>query len=175
MYWSSTEFELGFIIYLQPNHLYPRIVYACSNCKCFTFFQLIDPYTNSKYDLEEDILADGVRNRLVIHDTSEEDFGKYNCSVVNIYGTDGLEILLVQKGLWANVRLVFECYAHIIGLLMFSEENSVIGIVAGVIGGVLFIATASVIVVLFLRYKKGNWTLHSIIIVDHYMFIFVTN
>ncbi|KAG1670502.1 Irregular chiasm C-roughest protein [Nymphon striatum] len=86
---------------------------------------LIDPYSESKYDLEEDTLADGVRNQLIIHRSTEDDFGRYNCSVTN--GYDDL-----------------------------SEHIPWVGIIAGIVGGIVFIITASVIILFFLKYKKGK-------------------
>ncbi|CAG2062908.1 unnamed protein product, partial [Timema podura] len=52
---------------------------------------------NSKdkdYTILEDRLPEGIKSTLVIRESQEEHFGSYNCSVINPYGSDVVEIIL---------------------------------------------------------------------------------
>ncbi|CAM1324635.1 KIRREL (predicted) [Pycnogonum litorale] len=95
--------------------------------------KVIDTYTSSKYTLEQNTLADGVNNILVIHRVTDEDFGRYNCSVKNLYGADHLEILLRQN-----------------------EQPSLVIIIAGIVGGVVLVIAISIIVILVLKHRKDK-------------------
>lgn len=58
-----------------------------------------------RHDLVEDEEKEGVRNYLVIHDADEEDFGAYNCSVVNEYGVAQMLIRLKQESEWPDLLI----------------------------------------------------------------------
>lgn len=47
--------------------------------------------------VQEDVVG-GIRSLLVIPDAEESDFGLYNCSVSNAYGTDFALIILETEG-----------------------------------------------------------------------------
>nr|XP_022920904.1 irregular chiasm C-roughest protein-like [Onthophagus taurus] len=49
---------------------------------------------NSDYSILEDPLPEGVKSTLIIRESQERHFGVYNCSVVNPYGSDMVEINL---------------------------------------------------------------------------------
>lgn len=42
-------------------------------------------------------MPDGVRSTLVVRDAQDHDFGSYNCSVANAYGSDAVEIVLKKQ------------------------------------------------------------------------------
>ena len=52
---------------------------------------------DSDYSILEDPLPDGVKSTLVIRTSQEKDFGPYNCSVTNQYGTHVMEIYLMKQ------------------------------------------------------------------------------
>ncbi|XP_053635845.2 irregular chiasm C-roughest protein isoform X1 [Cherax quadricarinatus] len=54
---------------------------------------LSDPH----YEVVEDEQEEGLRNILVIHDADTQDFGAYNCSVVNEYGVARKQIRLNEE------------------------------------------------------------------------------
>jgi hypothetical protein len=51
-------------------------------------------YGNDEYRIEESILPFGVKSTLVIEHSAAKHFGRYNCTVINDYGSDVLEIEL---------------------------------------------------------------------------------
>ncbi|KAF2369130.1 CD80-like immunoglobulin C2-set [Trinorchestia longiramus] len=52
---------------------------------------------DDKYSVDEKQMADGVISRLVINTTQKEDFTSYNCTVVNEYGMDVGQIILLEQ------------------------------------------------------------------------------
>ncbi|XP_052899813.1 irregular chiasm C-roughest protein-like [Anopheles moucheti] len=69
-------------------------------------------------------IPNGVRSTLIIHHCQREHFGRYNCTVVNDYGIDFLEIDFVSK-----------------------EQNLLPVIVLGSLGGITFLIIVIVIVI----------------------------
>lgn len=61
---------------------------------------------DSDYSVLEDPTPFGVRSILVIRSSQEKDFGTYNCSVTNPYGTHIMEIYLFKQS--ETFRLVLE-------------------------------------------------------------------
>lgn len=57
----------------------------------------INMMTDRDYSILEDPSARGIRSILVIRDSQEWHFGKYNCTVVNDYGNDVLQIELLHQ------------------------------------------------------------------------------
>lgn len=59
---------------------------------------------NADYSHDYSILIDavpsGVRSTLIIRDSQSYHYGKYNCTVVNDYGNDIIEIQLQAKSKW---------------------------------------------------------------------------
>ncbi|XP_066937768.1 irregular chiasm C-roughest protein-like isoform X2 [Macrobrachium rosenbergii] len=53
--------------------------------------------SDPRYEVVEDQQAEGLRNTLVIHDAENQDFGAYNCSVVNEYGVARKQIRLHKE------------------------------------------------------------------------------
>lgn len=58
------------------------------------FLSVLD---DSDYSILEDPTPFGVRSILVIRSSQEKDFGTYNCSVTNPYGTHLMEIYLFKQ------------------------------------------------------------------------------
>lgn len=57
----------------------------------------INTSNNHDYSILEDPLPEGIKSTLVVRESSSRHFGKYNCTVVNDYGTDTLEIELMAQ------------------------------------------------------------------------------
>ncbi|XP_071544918.1 irregular chiasm C-roughest protein-like isoform X2 [Panulirus ornatus] len=53
--------------------------------------------SDPRYEVVEDEQEEGLRNILVIHDADSQDFGAYNCSVVNEYGVARKQIRLNKE------------------------------------------------------------------------------
>ena len=49
------------------------------------------------YQVLEEGTHDGVKSTLIIRSSQEKDFGPYNCSVTNKYGTHVMEIYLMKQ------------------------------------------------------------------------------
>ncbi|XP_069183795.1 irregular chiasm C-roughest protein isoform X3 [Procambarus clarkii] len=54
-------------------------------------------FSDPRYDVVQDEQEEGLRNILVIHDADSQDFGAYNCSVVNEYGVARKQIRLNKE------------------------------------------------------------------------------
>ena len=57
----------------------------------------IDYASSGRFSSEERDLLYGRTNVLHIVNVQKEDFGNYNCNVVNAYGSDNATLTLVQK------------------------------------------------------------------------------
>lgn len=50
-----------------------------------------------EYSILEDPLPEGIKSTLIVRESQQRHFGVYNCSVSNAYGSDMVEISLVQQ------------------------------------------------------------------------------
>lgn len=50
-----------------------------------------------EYSILEDPLPEGIKSTLIVRESQERHFGVYNCSVSNAYGSDMVEINLMQQ------------------------------------------------------------------------------
>jgi hypothetical protein len=57
----------------------------------------INASNDENFSIMEDVLPHGIKSVLVIRDTENKHFGKYNCSVLNDYGHDNVEIELISQ------------------------------------------------------------------------------
>ncbi|XP_071176176.1 irregular chiasm C-roughest protein-like [Mytilus edulis] len=93
----------------------------------------IDFASSERYSFSETRKPDGVINTLHVQDSDDDDFGVYNCTVVNSMGLDFMAITLNQKEILA--------LSYIVG---------------GVIGGVAVIFIIAIACVLYHRYKGSD-------------------
>ncbi|GIY50449.1 irregular chiasm C-roughest protein [Caerostris darwini] len=93
--------------------------------------QHVDIDNNDGYEIVEDKIAGGVKNILIIHNADEDDFGQYNCTVWNAFGQDSMLILLKKQ-----------------------KSLPMLIILAGVIGGIVFIVSVTIVIILCLRRKS---------------------
>ncbi|XP_055371596.1 irregular chiasm C-roughest protein-like [Condylostylus longicornis] len=86
---------------------------------------------NQEYSILDDQLIEGIKSILVIRDTKPKHFGKYNCTVINEYGSDEIEIELIA--------------------------NKTIPFLVVIVGAVSFVTFMLIIVVIITVYlKKGK-------------------
>ncbi|KAG1684203.1 Irregular chiasm C-roughest protein [Nymphon striatum] len=71
--------------------------------------------SNKRFEIVEDSLADGIRQVLVIKNAKDEDFTGYNCSVMNEYGIDVMQIQLHKQNPAMGKTPAFISY-HIIAI-----------------------------------------------------------
>lgn len=57
----------------------------------------INTSNNHDYSILEDQLPEGVKSTLIVRESMAKNFGRYNCTVVNEYGSDALEIELMAQ------------------------------------------------------------------------------
>ena len=57
-----------------------------------------------KYQVVEEPVVGGIRSLLVIPRATDSDFGLYNCTFTNTYGTDSAAIILQKQ---SKYRLLF--------------------------------------------------------------------
>ncbi|XP_035214571.1 irregular chiasm C-roughest protein-like isoform X3 [Stegodyphus dumicola] len=93
--------------------------------------QHVDIDNNDGYEIVTEPMADGVKNNLIIHNADEDDFGQYNCTVWNTFGQDSMIILLKKQ-----------------------KSLPMLIILAGVIGGIVFIVSVTIVIILCLRRKS---------------------
>lgn len=60
--------------------------------------QIIDYASSGRFSVQESDLPYGRKSSLQILRIHEEDFGAYNCSVINRYGDDNAVIYLKERG-----------------------------------------------------------------------------
>lgn len=58
---------------------------------------------------EANITTDGYQSQLTISDVADDDFGMFNCTATNDYGTASLDITLSRRG--ANTQYCHNFYA----------------------------------------------------------------
>lgn len=93
--------------------------------------QHVDIDNNEGYEIVEEPIPDGVKNNLIIHNADEDDFGEYNCSVWNAFGEHSMLIVLKKQ-----------------------KSLPMLIILAGVIGGIVFIVSVTIVIILCLRRKS---------------------
>lgn len=59
--------------------------------------QEINGSVDNNFSVLEEQLPEGVKSTLVIRESQAKHFGRYNCTVVNDYGSDFLEIDLIAR------------------------------------------------------------------------------
>lgn len=106
-------------------------------------------YPSDKYIIKEDPTPSGIVNTLTINNAHYEDFGAYNCSATNEYGSD-------------------------IGLVHLHRQQSLplITTLVAIIGGIIFLVIVVAAIVIFRRkgldYKdSGSFEKHSMHSNDH--------
>lgn len=57
----------------------------------------INTSNDQDYSILEDPLPEGIKSTLIIRESQSKHFGRYNCTVVNDYGNDVLEIDLLAQ------------------------------------------------------------------------------
>lgn len=57
----------------------------------------INSSNDNNFSILEEPLPEGVKSTLVIRESQSKHFGRYNCTVVNDYGSDYLEIDLIGR------------------------------------------------------------------------------
>lgn len=57
----------------------------------------INTSNDNNFSVLEDPLPEGVKSTLIIRESQAKHFGRYNCTVVNDYGSDYLEIDLIAS------------------------------------------------------------------------------
>jgi hypothetical protein len=57
----------------------------------------INTSNDHDYSILEDPLPDGIKSTLIISESHTKHFGRYNCTVVNDYGNDFMEIDLIPN------------------------------------------------------------------------------
>lgn len=57
----------------------------------------INGSNDNNFSVLEDPLPEGVKSTLIIRESQSKHFGRYNCTVVNDYGSDALEIDLIAR------------------------------------------------------------------------------
>ncbi|VVC36584.1 Hypothetical protein CINCED_3A013482 [Cinara cedri] len=55
------------------------------------------PYDSSHYTVVEDLIENGMRSTLTVKNIREDQFGYYNCTASNYYGSDSMMIKLIKK------------------------------------------------------------------------------
>ncbi|XP_076359121.1 irregular chiasm C-roughest protein-like [Tachypleus tridentatus] len=93
--------------------------------------QVLEIDNTHGYEIVTQPLPDGVRNLLIIHNADKSDFGTYNCSVWNDFGHDSMLISLKRQ-----------------------EHLPTLIVIAGVIGGIFFVVSLTVLIILCLRKKS---------------------
>lgn len=57
--------------------------------------------------IREENTVDGIKSTLVVRDARPDQFGTYNCTVSNDYGTDAIEISLRPQSKYLRVNRLF--------------------------------------------------------------------
>uniref|UniRef100_A0A182NVG0 Ig-like domain-containing protein n=1 Tax=Anopheles dirus TaxID=7168 RepID=A0A182NVG0_9DIPT len=80
-----------------------------------------DSGVGEEYRTLDSPIPNGVRSTLIIHHCLREHFGRYNCTVVNDYGIDYLEIDFVSRGSLGGIT--FLIIVIVIGLCLCSRRS----------------------------------------------------
>lgn len=109
-------------------------------------------FNDQDYSILEDPLPEGVKSTLVIRESQQKHFGMYNCSVVNPYGSDVVEInLMPQSKFWKRFDDVVLLNFFVCAI---AESFPMLMIVAGIVFGVILIIIVTMIVFLCQRQNK---------------------
>ncbi|XP_071552748.1 irregular chiasm C-roughest protein-like isoform X2 [Panulirus ornatus] len=107
----------------------------------------------SRYNILQETTPSGVKNTLVIHDTMPEDFGSYNCTAKNGYGSHTSQIQLK--------RILCHLDKEMAIRIAFRESLPLVTTLVAIIGGIVFLIVVVVIIVLFKK-KDGGLEKHSV-------------
>lgn len=66
----------------------------------------INTSNDHDYSILEDPLPEGIKSTLIVRESNSRHFGKYNCTVVNDYGNDTLEIELMAQSKFITFLLL---------------------------------------------------------------------
>ncbi|XP_066905947.1 irregular chiasm C-roughest protein [Halyomorpha halys] len=86
---------------------------------------------NKEYSVLEDPLSEGIKSTMIIRESKQDHFGVYNCTVINAYGADHLEITLKPQ-----------------------KTFPLLLILAGVLGGIVVIIIITMVIILCQRKVK---------------------
>lgn len=104
------------------------------------------------YIFEEHHLPEGVRAALIIKESRSNHFGKYNCTVVNSYGSDSLLITLIPErkySHWTEQEKIF------LPLLSFTAGSvPVLLVVMGSMSSVAIILMVVMLVIVYMKRSK---------------------
>ena len=101
------------------------------------------------YSILEDPSPEGIKSTLVIRESQEKHFGMYNCSVSNPYGSDVVEINLMQQSMGCDYWWGF-CVME----SLLAESVPSLIIIVGV--AALVILVFIVVLVVFLCQKQNK-------------------
>ena len=74
------------------------------------FIKIIQPFIFHPLQILEDPLSEGIKSTLIIRESRQDHFGIYNCTVVNSYGSDILEIMLKSQSKLCNNPYFVKCW-----------------------------------------------------------------
>lgn len=108
---------------------------------------------DQEYSILEDPLPEGIKSTLIVRESQERHFGVYNCSVSNAYGSDMVEINLMQQSKYKQI------YTEPLVLIntftaSFVENFPMMVIIVGVIGALILLIIVGMIV--FLCQRSGT-------------------
>ncbi|XP_042205852.1 irregular chiasm C-roughest protein-like isoform X2 [Homarus americanus] len=106
----------------------------------------IDP-NESRYNILQETTSTGVKNTLVIHDARPEDFGLYNCTAKNGYGSNTNDIKLMRQLCHIDKEMAIK--------IAFRESLPLVTTLVAIIGGIVFLIVVVVVIVLFKKKGKG--------------------
>uniref|UniRef100_A0A1A9ZLV7 Ig-like domain-containing protein n=1 Tax=Glossina pallidipes TaxID=7398 RepID=A0A1A9ZLV7_GLOPL len=105
------------------------------------------------YIFEEYHLPEGVRAALIIKESRSNHFGKYNCTVINSYGSDSLLITLIpERKLDKELNAVVEISKVITNFLAGSVP--VLLVVMGSMSSVAIIIMVVMLIIVYMRRNK---------------------
>lgn len=108
----------------------------------------INPTSDGDYAILEDPSLRRIKSTLVINNSQDWHFGKYNCTVVNDYGVDVLQIDLLHQSKCFEISQLFAVVTMF--FLVCADNFQFLMIIVGASSGVVILV---VVVVLFLCVK----------------------
>ncbi|XP_069956837.1 irregular chiasm C-roughest protein isoform X2 [Cherax quadricarinatus] len=106
----------------------------------------IDP-NESRYNVLQETTPSGVKNTLIIYDARPDDFGVYNCTAKNGYGSHTSEIELKRQLCHLDKEMAIK--------IAFRESLPLVTTLVAIIGGIVFLIVVVLIIVLFKKKGKG--------------------